>query len=690
MADIEFTSEIKLDTAAAEKSLVKFSEQINSVFRKTNDLITSSLSKSDFGFRSVLSQYEDAIAETDDILDEHKRQYLSNKRTNKNTEKKLLTLKSQIGALRAQYRRMAMLAPYDTTFGEIDQLRIDNRAGRYTPQTALGKYNYLRSQGNGLVGTLYYLHRLDPITYPRELLEYAEGKRDINRDTGNTARAQYRASTKDLYQQEAAENVINYMLDTNERLSSIASKYGVSFTRTQREIPENLDERYTKNMQKFLDTMDIIEERKQRIDSGNLSKSQRTNEFKYLGKNLNDLVKVGKALGGETKKASEAIRENTDLYITEKKAHFAGEFWKGVGATALLTKALAGGSEMLESYWGERVTRNVYASKQAYYKRWETGGSVAGVAAGAGLGFAIGGPIGAAVGAAIGGVLGPLYGKFKENEVKANMVSSNTMMGRVRNRALYGSNYNSWYAAGVDDMGFGAGGMSELANNAMSLRAKMMLGQVGEYDMLYYSMMPNYYAALMNGITGPELAKIYQNDLSAIGDPSMRYVVGQAIGGQNAFAMVNNPYFDSIHSSLVHTSAKYNPATDLLESGFVRSRSKVANENIMKNYKELVRTAMGKDEDFFKDENIFVEGQNGDWMRRNILPLVGALAFGPGGWELGKRIDKDIEGALDERDKLKATTLINVIVLPDGTEIARDVKTADEYYMNGWSQYSGG
>ena len=678
MADIQFTGDIVINTKEAEKSIANLSKQINDVFAQTGRMMNAALRTTDFGFTGVLPGYKDAIKQTEKIIEKYNKKV---PRLGKNPTEEEVALhaaalarvskaKASLKNVDTLRKTMSKLSMYDTLYGDIEQLRSDVSAGTFDPKTALGKYNVLQRYSNSLLGLLYGGRRSAPGIFTRGVLEYGEGFRDTNRKTGSTSRSEWRYIVDKAYQERAAAVAVDYMLDTSNRLNEVSSMYGVDFTRTKNKLPANLNEKYINNMESFLDTIDNIEVRKRRLDSGNLSKAQRSVEFKWLQKDLTDLTRVGRTLGGEAKKASLAIKESNDLYIAQKKSMYGGQIWRAIGGASLIGTLAHGGATMLQSYWGEQVTRSVYGSKQAYYKRWETGGGIAGGTAGALAGAAIGSvvpiigtAVGGAVGAVLGATLGSLYGSFKSIMTQADIKSTDSMIARVRNKSVFGSSYNTYFANAMSQV-TGGDGMAELANNATTLRARMMLGQVGEYDMLYYSMMPNYFSALMQGMTGPQLAKIYQRDLMAIGDPSMRRVVGEAIGGGNAFAMANNPYFNSIYMGMVGRAGQYEGAVGRMETGYLSARSHVAMLDIAKDYSAVRNSARRGDSDFYIAAN-----ESDSWLR---------------GWRRGFSRPGDVQS------RGEGITFVNVIKLPDGTEIGRDVKSADEVYIDSWSQFVGG
>ena len=266
------------------------------------------------------------------------------------------------------------------------------------------------------------------------------------------------------------------------------------------------------------------------------------------------------------------------------------------------------GAFALESRWGESVTRNVYDSRRAETERFKEAGKAAGGVIGAVVGGAIGSiipivgtTVGAAVGASIGNKLGELSGTYRKTMLESDIKSANQMSQRLMTKSLYGQAYNTFFAQQLTDAGItnGESAMGSLASRAMGMRGRMMLGQVGEEEMLYMSMMPNYYQALMNGVTGPELARIYSSDLNNIGDSSLRYVVGSSIGGQDAYTMANNPYFNRNYSSFVSAASQTERVASRYEYGYAMTRADVARRNLGKITKELTNTAMRGDKDIY-------------------------------------------------------------------------------------------
>lgn len=708
MADIEFTSEIRIDTKEAEKSIANLSKQIDDVISKTKNWMGGAIKTNNFGFSKYTGNYTEGLKTLTGMLDDYVSTIPSPEglkggavAARKRKIAQAQHVDNQIAQLARLHGFMNSLSRYDNLYEDIVKLRESVVGGTIKSEPALGRYNVKQRFSNSLLGLLYRFRPAYPGVVTEEALEIGEKHRDRNRKTGAQSRSELRYTQDKEYWRKAYDRARDYMLldSSDTMLDQLNNIYDMGMKPSRKTKPGTVNQKAKDLLTVWAERGISAQRHKEALDSGNLSKADKAYHLEWYKKDMAAFIKMQQKLFPEEKTIAENLKKLNAADITRWRGGGIAGFMKAAGIIGMGTKVLHAGEEMLESYWGERVTRSTYASKQAYYKRWSIGGGAGGLVGGAAIGGAIGSvipgigtAIGAAAGAAIGAIIGPIYGKFKENETKANIISATDMVGRVRNRAMFGAGYNSWFATGMDSIGVGAGGMSELANNAMSLRAKMMLGQVGEYDMLYYSMMPNYYAALMNGVTGPELAKIYEQDLKSIGDPSMRYVVGQAIGGQNAFAMVNNPYFGSQYRALKYTSDRYEGLTNSLEFGYMRSKAAVASQDVGKKYTEIVRTARNRDKDFFNDPNTFIEGQNGNWFRRQLWniykynPLTAPFAYmmSPDG--------KDpMEKALDREDLKKVGgNWTFIIQLPDGTELGRAAATADELYMNGWQQFVGG
>lgn len=667
--DIVFTSEIKLDVEQAKKDLKGLSAQINDIFDKTGKMMSAALGRKNFGFSNYVGNYAAGIESTEELIDK-----LKGKANTKQSRGYINKAGSELRRLKGLTTYMAYLSKYDKLYSDITRLQNVTFNDKVDPQKGLGRYGTLQRYANRLLGLMYRGNLAFPDVFSQKRLERAEYFRDINRKSGSGNRSALRYILDRKYSAASLSRAGDYMLMTGEGdLGLLSSIYGLGLGTDATAIPKRVSAKARNDLGLWSSLGLSAYGHKQALLGGGLTPEEHAYHLYGYKEDMKAFINLQKKLFPEEKAIAENLKKlnKSDLVAFGSAPGRSGPgFLQAIGGMALIGRALNAGEHMLESYWGESITRSVYGSKQAYATRWKEGGALAGSVGGAALGAAIGSMggwnlVGAAIGGIIGSFVGPLYGIYKGKKNEADIKSATEMMDRIRNQALYGKAYNSYFAKAMSDV-TGGNGMAELADKAMSLRARMMLGQVGEYDMLYYSMMPNYFAAKMNGMTGPQLAKIYKKDLMGIGDPSMRYVVGQAIGGPNAFAMANNKYFDSIYAGIVGRAGQYETAARKMETGYISAKSQVAMKDIAYNFSALQETARRGDSDFF-----IPAGATDDASRRwrNAFLKAGEIP-------IGTRSGENI-------------TFINVIQL-DGTEIKKDIKTADEIYTDSWSQYAGG
>lgn len=271
---------------------------------------------------------------------------------------------------------------------------------------------------------------------------------------------------------------------------------------------------------------------------------------KILKALLNDRYK-GLRDDEQTDKWGRQLDENTKemrkLALTQVAASTAI-----TGATAAIGMA----STILPSMWGQHVTRNVFDAKTAYIGRITSGGKMGGTVVGGALGGAVGayfgGPAGALIGtnigSTVGGAIGGLFGEKKESTWKAHQKTISDMQARIRMNNMYRGAYSTSFGNMIQEMGMAsAGDMESMVGNSQTLAARMMFGQVGENEMLMYSLMPNYFAAAMNGASDAELAQAYAQDLNAL-PPMFRLWAGSAVGGGSTgmAAFAQDPFFASV------------------------------------------------------------------------------------------------------------------------------------------------
>lgn len=225
----------------------------------------------------------------------------------------------------------------------------------------------------------------------------------------------------------------------------------------------------------------------------------------------------------------------------------------GVVATGLRTMA-----QVLPTYWHENVTRSTFGRMEAEVARAKAvgsgGGGIAGSIIGGVLGAMVGGTagamIGTGVGSQIGGTIGGLWGQYGEERLESTKRSIKQVQERYRARGIYGGQYGVGYANTVAETGMAtAGDVEKMTHNSATLAARMMFGQVGENEMLMYSLMPGYFAAAMSGASSEQLAEAFAADLNRL-PPQLRTWVAEGVGGGSLgmMAYVNSPNFGYIQS----------------------------------------------------------------------------------------------------------------------------------------------
>lgn len=228
------------------------------------------------------------------------------------------------------------------------------------------------------------------------------------------------------------------------------------------------------------------------------------------------------------KQQQDAVKENTKALKT-----------LSVIATNVVATGFKTFAEALPTYWHEAVTRSTFGHLSAEAKRAEIYGGGAGSAIGNVLGGIVGGLIGGIPGAmigssvlgSVGSTIGSLSGKFKGERLESVQRSIAQINNRYRAQGIYGGQLSVGYASAVQETGMASSGdVEKMVHNSATLGARMMFGQVGENDMLMYSMMPGYFAAAMAGKTGAELANAFAADLNRL-PPQLRVWAAESVGG---------------------------------------------------------------------------------------------------------------------------------------------------------------
>lgn len=253
-------------------------------------------------------------------------------------------------------------------------------------------------------------------------------------------------------------------------------------------------------------------------------------------------------------------------------------------ATNVVASGLKTFAEVLPTYWHENVTRSTFGRLEAEAARAKSYGRFGGTALGSVLGGVIGGVIGSAAGPAgsaagaaygasilgsAGGAAGALWGDYKGERLQSVKRSIQQVQQRYRAYGIYGGQYGVGYANAVAETGMAsASDVEKMTHNSATLSARMMFGQVGENEMLMYSLMPGYFAAAMSGASSEKLAEAFAADLDKL-PPQLRVWAAESVGGGSLgmMAFANSPNFGYVQAHAGETRA-YDAAQMLAGAGF--------------------------------------------------------------------------------------------------------------------------
>lgn len=674
-SDITFGIGLELNENDLKKtvhSMQDVANQIEKIFERTASVMTKKLADKNATTSLGMAGIEPAVEKNFRALENRVSSLFPKMKNPRASLEKLYKKEGRpntLDKLERLEKIATYLAPYDQVYAGINTLRDKAAADSIDPTEGQGVYGVLQRYINRFRGHLYNANLSVPDVITRKVLEAGEYYRDINLKSGSMFRSALRYVQDKSYTESSLSRAGDYLLMTGQGgLQELSDIYGFNLGSDSSSVPSRVSAKAQNILTRWAQLGLSAKEHKDIILRGGLSKSAKAAEIDIYAQYMRDFISLQKKLFPEERGIHDSLKKLLKTDLLKFKGGGSGGAGSGVW-TAIAGKAtrdiFQGGVSMLESYWGESITRNAYASRQAYLSRWTTGGEVAGsiigaVLAGAATGF---NPVAMGVGYSAGGKLGRLPGTYSETKYKSDIGSASDMMGRIRNKALWGNEYNTYFAKALTDVGIanGESAMGGLADKAMSFRARMMLGQVGEQEMLYMSMVPNFYAALMAGVTGPELLNIYKRDLDAIGDPSMRYLVGQSVGNSEAFAAARNPYFNDMYGTLVGKTGLYERAASGMQYGFYRGRVTAADETLDRDIKEIFYSARRGDKTIYQGEL-----ENKSWQK--FIDAASSLS------KLG-----GLTG-----------TVLNVVVQLDGADIARATQTIDgpDTYVNSLQSFS--
>ena len=266
-------------------------------------------------------------------------------------------------------------------------------------------------------------------------------------------------------------------------------------------------------------------------------------------------------------------------------------------ASIVGTEVVRTAAAVIPTYWQEHVDRSFWGSEQAHVARVGAIAKGAGGVAGSLIGAAIGGAltgglggqfVGAGIGGSIGETAGGLYGNYREKQLEAVKKSISQVNTRYRSFGIYGGQASVGYASSVEDTGMAtAGDVGKMVHNSATLGARMMFGQVGESEMLMYSLMPGYFAAAMSGASDAELAEAYKNDIERL-PPQLRVWAAENVGGGSLgmLAYTQSPMWEGVQAKVPEVRA-YDTATMLAGKGYATETATRAFINRTKEFNEF-------------------------------------------------------------------------------------------------------
>lgn len=358
----------------------------------------------------------------------------------------------------------------------------------------------------------------------------------------------------------------------------------------------------------------------------------------------------------------------------------------GVVATGLKTFA-----EVLPTYWHQNVTRSTMGTYEAQVARTKAigtgvggiGGSILGGIAGALVAGPVGAMIGAGVGSQIGGTVGGLWGDYDKERLESIKRSITQVQQRYRAQGIYGGQYGVGYANAVAETGMAsAGDVEKMTHNSATLAARMMFGQVGENEMLMYSIMPGYFAAAMSGASSEQLAEAFSADLNRL-PPQLRVWAAEGVGGGSAgmMAYVNSPNFGHIQRN-AGALRSYDAGQMLAGAGLqvqsgVRGIMDRATEASAL-YSDISYLTTHQKTGVFRPENYAAElalteskiGQVPAWMARRAYANAGRYISSGDGEDMGRGM------GIVERATSRVLQTINVNI--DGETVASQENTITE------------
>ena len=423
------------------------------------------------------------------------------------------------------------------TVNDQERIRDDIYFGRNTHQANVGASRLARER-------FYSLNALARRAGKRGLVsdEFRElvysGVEAAN-NTSILPRASFRFNTREEYSRHAT-NAVFKMLSGDSSAMTALGQVGLGVG-ADGSYGENVDPKVYKAATEMIGAITKGREVAKKLNAGGLDREERAallDMHKTQTKIFNKGLKILWGTQEQKEMASAIYASSTAL---NPQNTIGGQVVNSLASAATAGVAARAFSEILGLEWAKDVGRSWDSTRSAEY------GQI--TAAGAAIGAIAGGVIGGGAGAAIGGVLGSIPGSYLNARLKGDIASINYATNQAKNEAIFGRGYSTALASAINGQGIASGSdVSKMAGNALTLRARMMLGLVGEEEMLLYSMMPDYYRASMEGKQGAELMDAYQRSILGIGDPSLRAFAGMSVGGGSAgmYALANSPYYADV------------------------------------------------------------------------------------------------------------------------------------------------
>lgn len=487
------------------------------------------------------------------------------------------------------------------TVNDQERIRDDIYFGRNTHQANVGASRLARER-------FYSLNALARRAGKRGLVsdEFRElvysGVEAAN-NTSILPRASFRFNTREEYSRHAT-NAVFKMLSGDSSAMTALGQVGLGVG-ADGSYGENVDPKVYKAATEMIGAITKGKEVTQKLNAGGLDKEERAallDMHKTQTKIFNKGLKILWGTQEQKEMASAIYASQTAL---NQPASILQKAMGLIAPASVVGTIVNTTGSILEAGWQEDIDRSWQGSVKARNAQMKTAGRVAGgiagTAIGALIGFLVGGPAGAVMGAGAGAVGGKgvadWTGTYLDKRLGANIASISYATNQARNEALFGQGYSTALAGMINGQGIASGeDVNKMAGNALTLRARMMLGLVGENEMLLYSMMPDYYRANMEGRSQVEVMDAYQRSILGIADPSLRAFVGMNVGGGSAgmYALANSPYYADARM-MAGTAYEYDYFNRMYGEGLVRAAPGREYYSARKTREQVARSAASID-----------------------------------------------------------------------------------------------